>query len=299
MNFHYGFIAWSSVTQTLNGYALFGAGYQTQVTNKYNFTSLVLTTGTNLVNGGHYYAAAVGNYSVGVFGGSGAYGKYYLSYTEVYTYSNDTDVAGANLGVARGQLGAVGDNSNGYFAGGMVDSSNYTNYIDKYNYAGNTTSSGSTLYNKCGGVSACGNQNYGIFAEGWVTTYAATTEQYTYASSSITGWGTNLGLARWGASGFGSTSIGVFRGGNSSGGTSSYTDRYTYASSSVTSGVNLNNGGGAAGASASNYQRGFTGGSSSTSIDIYDITGNTTSSGSNLTVNTYGWGATSTAPGGF
>ena len=74
-----------------------------------------------------------GNTAASTFGlfGGGLYSTY-STYTDKYTYSGDTVVAGTVLGQARYTLAATGNSTEGIFGCGINSSTNSTNYTDKY-----------------------------------------------------------------------------------------------------------------------------------------------------------------------
>ena len=86
------------------------------------------------------YLAATGNSTHGYFGGGQKYPSSTVHTTmDKVTYSSDITAAvpGANLSVARKQLGATGNSTSGYFGGGNSPPARST--MDKLTYSTDTT----------------------------------------------------------------------------------------------------------------------------------------------------------------
>ena len=94
----------------------------------------------------------------GLFGGG--YTDTYSAYTDKYTYSGDTVVAGTALGLARQGLAATGNSTVGIFGGGYADAN--STYTDKYTYSGDTVAAGTVLGSARYGLAACSSTANGL-----------------------------------------------------------------------------------------------------------------------------------------
>ena len=144
--------------------------------------------------------AVVAN-AFGLFGGG--YTTSPTAYTDKYTYSGDTVVAGTGLGVARYFLAATGNSTVGIFGGGNVSG----NRTDKYTYSGDTVVAGTVLGLARIGLAATGNSTVGIFGGGG-NPITAHTDKYTYSGDTVVA-GTVLGVARYGLAACSSTANGL------------------------------------------------------------------------------------------
>ena len=198
--------------------AIFGIGSpspaSTSLTNKYVFSSAVVTSGTNFVNQ-VVEGSAAGTGFNGIFL-SGSY-----STGNKYNYASDAcvSVTGANM---RGGS-AAGNKTVGIFTAGFAsvspyaDPSGYGFYVSgaryKYTYSSDSIATATTSSNYGSYGSAAGVLAFGIFQIGaydlWNGVNTTTREKYTYSSDVITP-ATSATASNYQSYATGNSTVGIF-----------------------------------------------------------------------------------------
>ena len=196
--------------------------------DKFIFSNNSVVQGTNLNTQGA--TNGVGNNTIGIFSSS-------TLYTNLYTYSSDTIVAGGNLIESHGNGGAAG---NGIFGiiqgGGYIVGQGNVNKVQKYTYSNNTVTYGTNLdrFYAARDISAFGNTAVGIFAGGYSFYSERFTSKYNYQNNAVLG-GSWLGVPRFWMGVSSNSLMGVLVGGEAT----SYTDKYNLSNDLVVHGTTL------------------------------------------------------------
>jgi hypothetical protein len=171
----------------------------------YSTDTTVAVSGANL-SVARYGVTATGNSTAGYFGGGSPgvgspSGNVRVSLVDKVTYSSDTTAAvpGANLSLARYDMGATGNSTHGYFGGGFPGVSLYTpvSTMDKVTYASDTTAAvpGANLTAARYGLAATGNSTAGYFGGGNPNT--SLMDKVTYSTdTTVAVPGANFSIAR-------------------------------------------------------------------------------------------------------
>lgn len=281
------------------GFALFAGGASSAATNKYDFNTAAVASGSNL-GLGRMQLTGVSNYVKAIYGGGG-WSDPTTARTDLYTFTTDAVIQGSNLGVARYGTGAVGNVEMAIFAGGRVASGTYQTYIDKYTYATDARVASGNLSVALSQSSGIGNAQFGLIGGGEndVAPYnLAYVTKYTYASG-LKSVANGLASSKNGAATLGDTQFGMWAGG--SGGVR-ITDKHKYADDTRLAGTMLILGR-TRPVGASNAVIGVVGaGTQSTgrrTTETYAFASNVVAASSSLAVDFYDAACASSSPGGF
>lgn len=187
---------------------------------------------------------------LGGFGGSGT-GVYWINPTSFYTYSGDTVVGSSNIITGRQATSGSGITSLAIMGSGIINlwglPEQITSSTEKYTYSSRTVAGGINLSSANAKLAAAGNDTYCLFGPGsftsvWTTGQVGaprfipinTTSRYVY-SNDTSAAGSNFTSARSYASAIGTTTLGIWCGGN----LTSTTIKYTYSNNSQLAGGNL------------------------------------------------------------
>lgn len=252
-----------------------------------------------------YYSAATGNSTMAIIGG-GTNGSIDLNICDSYTYVNNVINQTTNMTYSTRTLVAFSSTTIGYFQGGITVNTKVAN-TSTYTYSDATVIAGTrSNYNRTQ-AAAVNTTTFGLIGSGAGTTYnnqsnslLAITEKYTYSNNTVAN-GTNLSYSKYWLSGAGNTTLGVFFGGNNSGGTPQNTsNRYTYSNNTVATGTTLNvarSGGQSAGDNTNAIIVG--GNSTEYRLEIYNYSNNTFTYSTYFAHNYSSGGSTCTTPGGL
>lgn len=291
--------------QSAVAFGVFGGGQlsggsSTNASQKYNFSTAAVASGTNLGTARNALASC-GTSGTGYFSGGRDATNY--SITTKYSFSDDNVSSGSSItGGSRWGLAACGNSTVGIFGSGY----SVTNTC-KYTYSGDTVAAGTAMYEGWG-IGAGGNSSDGIFAAGWtntLSTYLKKSNKYTYSSDSVSS-GTDITTAVFGLFGAGDSTTAYLFGGAKTGDVSiTNTDKYTISAGTVAAGGVLAQGRHSAAASATAGKiivacgAYYTGPSAETRIassELYSIASDSFSSSTSFTTAKMWLAAVSTSP---
>lgn len=292
-----------------SGFAIFACGNQSggfasRGAQKYVYSTDAesLSADDMSVNTGNL--AAAGNYEFGIYAG-GSTGATTKADTCKYTYSTDTPTAATALTEIRQLHAAAGNATRGIFACGLVGvGSPVESTTEKYTYSTDGVATATSLAIERFRLAGVGNGELGIFGHGNKAddSTPTATDKYTYATDAATS-GTDLSYGTLQSKACGSTTKGFFAGGNITGSISTVIS-YEYATNTVSSATALTIAR-RDHAAASNHTFGiFMGGLEEgqvtipmDSTDKYDLTTETSTTGTTMVFTQYDHAGTSSSPG--
>lgn len=154
----------------------------------------------------------------------------YQDTTEKYTYSNDSIVAGTNLGISRNQLGGFSNNTDSYFIGGKDAYS--TSYNNGFKYAHSNdvvTAMSATLTNARSVGGAFCSPVYAAIVSSREFSYRQDIDRYSFSSGTMLS-GVSIGINSAGQFGASNDVHGIFGGGSP---TSDVLQYYAYATNTL------------------------------------------------------------------
>jgi hypothetical protein len=225
-----------------SGFALFGGGINNSsayiaTTNAYTYPTNVVTSGTSLGQSRNQLGAA-SNHTTGVFGGGETTGNTSSNYIDIYTFSNNSIVAGSTTNfTARIDLSAAGNATVAMFG-----SASGTTSTSLFTYGTSTFATGTTAPTAIEGYAAIGNSTDGFFAGGDLSGILTTIRDYNYSGATWSTPSATLSTAVWLLAAIGTTTAGYYAGGQTTGSGSSAihnVQKLTYSPAAVTAGTNL------------------------------------------------------------
>jgi hypothetical protein len=236
--------------QVAAGFGLFGGGHIssyviTNLIQKYSYSNDSISSFSQNLTSNRALHAAVGNLSVGIFGG-GITGSIYslTNTTDKSVYVNETVIAGSNLTLTfKNVTGAFGNLIFGIFTSGQDQAGDRVEGSSKYTYATDITSVGTTLFSSYYTMQTLGastsSPTFGLYALGFgYNSLVLTSRKYIFSNESAID-GSAFSKKRDELAATGNSSIGIFAGGDDSWVPVSQLEKYVYSSNAVSYGTSL------------------------------------------------------------